>query len=223
MEINGNLHFMEKKDVIKRLSDYIEYDALTNPSDFAKGANVDVSGFSKMLKGKQTITVNTLKKIANAYGINLKWLMDGVGEVHAPGGSPADFEVNANSETRPRIPMAVAAGLLTGFSDSIKSSDCEQMPIIKAFPPYDCTMIVKGDSMEPKFEGGDEIAIRKVCDVIEWGKTYVLDTRDGAVLKRLYDSGDKFKCVSFNPEYPDFEVSKDDVFGIYKVVGLLRI
>lgn len=50
---------MEQKDVIKRLSDYIEYDALTNPSDFAKGANVDVSGFSKMLKGKQTITVNT--------------------------------------------------------------------------------------------------------------------------------------------------------------------
>lgn len=116
--------------------------------------------------------------------------------------------------------MAVVAGLLTGFSDSIKSSDCDQMPIIKAFPPYDCTMIVKGDSMEPKFEGGDEIAIRKVCDVIEWGKTYVLDTRDGAVLKRLYDNGDNFKCVSFNPEYPDFEVCKADASGIYKVVGL---
>ena len=223
MEINGNLHFMEQKDVIKRLSDYIEYDALTNPSDFAKGANVDVSGFSKMLKGKQTITVNTLKKVANAYGLNLKWLMDGVGDIHAPGGSTTDFVANSSDETRPRIPMAVTAGLLTGFSDSIKSSDCEQMPIIKAFPPYDCTMIVKGDSMEPKFEGGDEIAIRKVCDVIEWGKTYVLDTRDGAILKRLYDDGDKFKCVSFNPEYPDFEVNKDDVFGVYKVVGLLRI
>lgn len=100
-----------------------------------------------------------------------------------------------NNETRPRIPMAVVAGLLTGFSDSIKSSDCEQMPIIKAFPPYDCTMTVKGDSMEPEFEGGDETAIRKVCDVMEWGKTYVLDTRDGAVLKRLYDNGDNFKCV----------------------------
>lgn len=96
---------MEQKDVIKRLSDYIEYDALTNPSDFAKSANVDVSGFSKMLKGKQTITVNTLKKIANAYGINLKWLMDGVGEVHAPGGKAADFEPNQNDETRPRLSL----------------------------------------------------------------------------------------------------------------------
>lgn len=214
---------MEQKDVIKRLSDYIEYDVITKPTKFAKDVGIDPSGFMKMLKGTQPITVNTLKKVSAATGLNLKWLMDGVGDMYAPGGKAADFEQSQNDETRPRIPMAVAAGLLTGFSDSIKSSDCEQIPIIKAFPPYDCTMIVKGDSMEPKFEGGDEIAIRKVCDVIEWGKTYVLDTRDGAVLKRLYDNGDTFRCVSFNPEYPDFEVSKDDVFGIYKVVGLLRI
>lgn len=214
---------MEQKDVIKRLSDYIEYDVITKPTKFAKDVGIDPSGFMKMLKGEQTITVNTLKKVSAATGLSLKWLMDGVGDMYAPGGKAADFEQSQSDETRPRIPMAVAAGLLTGFSDSIKSSDCEQIPIVKAFPPYDCTMIVKGDSMEPKFEGGDEIAIRKVCDVIEWGKTYVLDTRDGAVLKRLYDNGDIFRCVSFNPEYPDFEVSKDDVFGIYKVVGLLRI
>lgn len=214
---------MEQKDVIKRLSDYIEYDVITKPTKFAKDVGIDPSGFMKMLKGEQTITVNTLKKVSAATGLSLKWLMDGVGDMYAPGGKAADFEQSQSDVTRPRIPMAVAAGLLTGFSDSIKSSDCEQIPIVKAFPPYDCTMIVKGDSMEPKFEGGDEIAIRKVCDVIEWGKTYVLDTRDGAVLKRLYDNGDTFRCVSFNPEYPDFEVSKDDVFGIYKVVGLLRI
>lgn len=214
---------MEQKDVIKRLSDYIEYDVITKPTKFAKDVGIDPSGFMKMLKGEQTITVNTLKKVSAATGLSLKWLMDGVGDMYAPGGKAADFEQSQSDETRPRIPMAVAAGLLTGFSDSIKSSDCEQIPIVKAFPPYDCTMIVKGDSMEPKLEGGDEIAIRKVCDVIEWGKTYVLDTRDGAVLKRLYDNGDTFRCVSFNPEYPDFEVSKDDVFGIYKVVGLLRI
>jgi repressor LexA len=214
---------MEQKDIIKRLSEYIEYDALTKPATFAKGADIDPSGFGKMLKGQQTITVGTLKKIANAYGLSLKWLMDGVGDVHAPSSKVTDFEPNANDETRPRIPMAAAAGVLAGFSDSIKSSDCEQRPIIRAFPPYDCTIIVKGHSMEPKFEGGDEIAIKKVYDTIEWGKTYVLNTRDGAVLKRLYDNGDTFKCVSFNPEYPDFEVNKGDVFGVYKVVGLLRV
>lgn len=36
-ENKGNLHKMEQKDLIKRLSDYIEYDALTKPTTFAKG------------------------------------------------------------------------------------------------------------------------------------------------------------------------------------------
>lgn len=196
-------------------------------SEFERLCNLSNGAVSKM--GDNTRT-STLDKISKVYPtLNIVWLRTGEGEMikgSVTQTSHGNNSPNINDNqvgTRPRIPMAVAAGLLTGFSDSIKSSDCEQMPIIKAFPPYDCTMIVKGDSMEPKFEGGDEIAIRKVCDVIEWGKTYVLDTRDGAVLKRLYDSGDKFKCVSFNSEYPDFEVNKDDVFGVYKVVGLLRI
>lgn len=196
-------------------------------SEFERLCNLSNGAVSKM--GDNTRT-STLDKISKVYPtLNIVWLRTGEGEMikgSVTQTSHGNNSPNINDNqvgTRPRIPMTVAAGLLTGFSDSIKSSDCEQMPIIKAFPPYDCTMIVKGDSMEPKFEGGDEIAIRKVSDIIEWGKTYVLDTRDGAVLKRLYDSGDKFKCVSFNSEYPDFEVNKDDVFGVYKVVGLLRI
>lgn len=77
--------------------------------------------------------------------------------------------------------------------------------------------------MEPKYEGGDEIAIKKVTDYIKFGEVYVLDTRDGAVVKRLYDAGDAYRCVSYNKEYSDFEVQKSDVFGVYRVVGLIRI
>jgi phage repressor protein C with HTH and peptisase S24 domain len=85
-------------------------------------------------------------------------------------------------------------------------------------------MIVKGNSMEPKFESGDEIACKKVEKIIEWGKTYVLATRDGAVLKRLYQDEDGVRCVSYNhEEYPDFHVDGDDILGVYRVVGLLRV
>lgn len=126
-------------------------------------------------------------------------------------------------EMKPRLPTTVAAGTLVGFADSVHLYDCELRPVIKVLPPYDYTMIVNGNSMEPKYESGDEIAIRKVHDFIEWGKTHVLDTRDGAVLKRLYDADDAFRCVSYNPDYPDFNVLKEDVFGVYKVVGQIRI
>ena len=53
---------MEQKDVVKRLIDYIEYDAMMSQSAFASKAGIDPSGFIKMLKGQQTITMNTLKK-----------------------------------------------------------------------------------------------------------------------------------------------------------------
>lgn len=126
-------------------------------------------------------------------------------------------------ERMPHIPTKVAAGGTGGISDSITKHDCEYMPIVKIFPKYQITMDVKGDSMSPKYENGDIIALRKVVDIIEWGSVYVLDTADGAVLKRLYDGGDKFKCVSFNPEYKDFYVDKENVYGVWKVVGLIRI
>jgi len=81
-------------------------------------------------------------------------------------------------------------GLLTRKNELIA-----KCPLIKGFPAYDFTMLIKGDSMEPKYSGGDEVALSKVNNIIEWGKVYVLDTRDGAVLKRLYDANDKFRSL----------------------------
>ena len=78
---------MEQKDVVKRLIDYIEYDAMMSQSAFASKAGIDPSGFIKMLKGQQTITMNTLKKISITFGLNLKWLADGEGPEKAPGGN----------------------------------------------------------------------------------------------------------------------------------------
>lgn len=46
MEFNGNSQI----EIAKRLSDYIEFDAITTPSAFAAQAGIDASGFHKMLK-----------------------------------------------------------------------------------------------------------------------------------------------------------------------------
>jgi len=160
---------------------------------------------------------SSFTKILTAFpNVNPEWLRSGEGSV-------LNDESVKSQDVRPHIPVSAAAGSLSGFSECVSSGECDMMPVISALPSYDYTMTVKGDSMEPKFEGGDTIAIRKVNDFVEWGRTYVLDTRDGAVIKRLYDEGDCFRCSSFNKEYPDFLVRKDSVFGIYKVVGLIRI
>lgn len=162
------------------------------------------------------IPSDKLLRISQLYpSLNIEWLLIGKGEmIHT------DEESN---ETRPRIPSVAAAGSLMGFADAVTRGNCEMQPVVKNFPSYDFTIVIKGDSMEPKYEGGDEVAIKRVTDFIEWGKTYVLDTREGAVIKRLYDNGECFRCVSYNKEYPDFEVRKSDVIDVYRVVGLLRV
>lgn len=192
-------------------------------NSFANAIGVAQGTLASMLNRGTSPSSKTINAVLDAFPeVSSDWLLTGSGPMYVTEDTAFD-EDGHPLETRPRLPMNVSAGLLSGFADSAMLSDCEQIPIVKALPPYDFTMIVQGNSMEPKFEGGDEIAIRKVHDFIEWGKAYVLDTREGAVLKRVYDAGENFRCVSFNSEYHDFEVPKSEVLGVYKVVGLIRL
>ena len=126
--------------------------------------------------------------------------------------------------TKPRLPVSASAGSLSQYSQGVLLEQCEQMPIIRNFPDYDYTMFIKGNSMEPKYESGDETAIKKAEFVSEWGKDYVLDTEDGVIFKKIYDEGANIRCVSYNhDEYPDFLVPKEIIFGFYKFVGLVRV
>ena len=71
---------MEQIDVVERLKTFMEFDCST-PASFAKMAGVDASNFAKMLDGKQNITKQTLKKLADAHSINMSWLLTGKGDM----------------------------------------------------------------------------------------------------------------------------------------------
>ena len=209
---------MMENSVNERVKALIDYKKVSI-NKFAQTLGIGQKLLSNMFIRGTEPSSKTISSILNTFpDISAEWLLRGEGDMIISNDKRA-----LKNNVRPRIPMTVAAGSIGGFADGVKSYECEQIPVINAFPSYDYTMIVKGSSMEPKYEGGDEIAIKKVTDYIEWGKVYVLDTRDGAVIKRIYDAQDKYRCVSYNKEYPDFEINKADVFGVYKVVGLIRI
>lgn len=152
--------------------------------------------------------------------LSSEWLLRGKGEM-----IKSKANISSPLVTRPRIPYTAAAGAITNALDGIKENECEQIPVVPSFPDYDFTIIIKGDSMEPKYEGGDEVACKRVdhTSFIQWGKVHVLDTAQGIVIKRIYEDGDKIKCVSYNPEYPPFSIDKSEIYSINLVVGLLRI
>jgi SOS-response transcriptional repressor LexA len=128
-----------------------------------------------------------------------------------------------NKGTLPVIPTEAMAGTLGEFEDSVHAYECERM--ISPIKGADYAIKVCGDSMSPEIPNGSQILVKKIWEeeFIEWGKIFCLDTRNGAVIKRIYptDNPDVVECRSVNPEYPPFRVNVRSVFGWYRVLMVM--
>ena len=207
----------DQRGIAERIKQLI-FEKSISLTTFGKKVGISPSNLSKKVRGKQPWTLADIRKVCDTFDVPYEWLEFGEGDY----GRKEDEE--ATRSIKPRLPITAAAGPIQEYVHGVRMSECSFQPVVKSFPEYDFTIIVQGNSMEPKFEGGDEIACKKVSSMVEWGKTYLVEAREGTVLKRLYDEGNEIRCVSYNhEEYPDFLISKSDIFGIYKVVGLLRV
>lgn len=169
----------------------------------------------------QSVNSDAIEKIIIKYpSLNLDWLFTGNGDM-----SLDEERQDVLIKTLPRIPYDAAAGSLTDMVEGVTEYDCERIPVISAFPKYDFTIRVTGRSMEPYYFSGDEVACLRINEsqFIQWGRVHVLDTTQGVVIKRIYENGDSIRCASFNPEYPDFNVPKEDIRSYNLVVGALRL
>lgn len=181
-----------------------------------------LTGEGEMLKGER-------KQVAipehDPYPVNTSDVPVSIGKdsdfVAEPQQSDADYIRN----TRPRIPFDAAAGALSIATESAMVDQCERAPVIRSLPDYDFTIMARGDSMLPVIKSGDELACRFVRESgsIRWGETYVIDSVDGVVVKRLHKGADgSIICKSFNPDFEDFSIERSDVYHLAIVVGLLR-
>lgn len=123
------------------------------------------------------------------------------------------------------IPTGARAGTLADFATSISAYDCERM--VTPIKGADYAMQVTGDSMSPEYPSGSMILIKRINEkaFIEWGKTYVLDTENGAVIKtiRRTDNPDVIECVSLNPAYQPFMMETRYINGWYRVLMVLAL
>lgn len=173
-----------------------------------------------------SIGSDKLSKILDTYAeINPIWLITGNGNMLRDAQVSDTNMTTGAIDTRPRIPMEAAAGSLSVALNSVTADECEQLPVISLFPKYDFTIIVRGESMEPEYKSGDELACLMISEnsFIQWGRTYVLDTAQGIVVKRVFDDMSNLLCKSNNPDYPDFKIPKEEVYRMALVVGSIRI
>lgn len=187
----------------------------------ADALGVGQSFISQIESGKDPIPDALIKKLADIY--NVKNISDYIVDepiLHEP-----TYYGDENFEAStyvPLLPISAQGGSLNDFVVSVKDSDCER--VISPIKGTDFAMTVAGDSMAPEYPSGSQILIKKINEraFIDWGKVYVLDTCNGSVIKRIFPADDKdprkVKCVSINPDYPAFEVSFADIYGIYRVL-----
>lgn len=219
-------------EVNRRLKKIIADVYKVSPVEFSKKYNDPKAVKTyNIISERNGVSKNMLDEILGAYPeINRTWLLTGEGEMlKKTEGKPesnADMStaipVVVGDGTIPLLPISAQGGTLNDFVTSVMKRDCER--VISPINGADFAITVSGDSMAPEYPSGSHVIIKKINEraFIDWGRTYVLDTCNGVVIKRLMpaDNGNasKVKCVSINPAYPPFEVSLQDVYGIYRVM-----
>lgn len=203
---------MSKKDV----SAYEFY----NKSGVTRGILTQNNGISED---------NLARFLAYAPDVNIEWLLTGKGDMlrrdqQAPLDNPTTTA--GTKEGIPLIPLSAMAGALTG-EQSVLEYECERY-VIPAFSGADFLMPVKGNSMMPTYISGDIVACQRVpmTDMFfQWNKPYVLDTSQGAIIKRIKPGSDKqhVLIVSDNKEYDSFELSYSDIYAVALVIGIIRL
>lgn len=209
---------------IERFDKYMEIKGL-NDNKVTNDLSLSVGLLGKSRKENRDLSEKVIERILNFYvDLNKVWLLTGEGEM-----LKSDIAVKNEDQqdirTIPLLPISAQGGSLNDFVVSIKDSDCEQ--IVSPIKGADYAMPVSGDSMAPEYPSGSQILIKRINEraFIDWGRVYVLDTCNGTVIKKLFPSEkpDTVICKSINPDYPPFEVSLQDVYGVYRVLMCMAV
>ena len=224
---------MTKKE---RLEAIIAHYGDGKPSQFAKSLGVAPSTISSWLS-RDTFDYELL--FAKCENINSAWLLTGEGDMLLS--SSGNNQESTKDEPRtnqpttclaqagiPLIPVDAVAGFNGIDSPTIQIHDCQRY-LVPEFQQLNAEFMIRvsGSSMYPKYSSGDILACRKLTSYhfIQWGKIYVIDSEQGAMVKRLFpcdEETDYVICKSDNPNYPPFELPKTEIRSLSIVLGAIR-
>jgi phage repressor protein C with HTH and peptisase S24 domain len=202
---------MDKIALLKEAFENLRFQGIIkSQKEFAQLIGTSENTMSRALKGDEAyLTDSLMSKVESAYR-----------HYNTP---PTNAEIE--QEMVLVIPTGARAGTLAEFADSISAYDCERM--VTPIKGADYAIQVTGDSMSPEYPSGSVVLIKRINEkaFIEWGKTYVLDTENGAVIKniRRTDNPHMIECVSLNPAYQPFTMETKYINGWYRVLMVLSL
>lgn len=162
-----------------------------------------------------------IAKILSEYKtLDAEWLLTGVGDMLRSAASAVPAPAGKGL---PLIPMSAVAGKGTFSYSDLKIEDYYYVADLKQ---ADFLCRVNGDSMYPKYNGGDIVACMIVKDPAywEWHRVHVLYTEShGMLIKRVEPSEkpDNIQLVSENTSYKAFDIPLADIRSVALVIGAI--
>ena len=220
---------MSKEDINKRTIKAIDWllnsDRNLSKAILASELNTKPSKFSEILNGRMNAGTDIMSLLCEKYGISSHWLLTGAGEMLISGDSPVAHQAEGSNRTAiPLIPYDAIAGY---GSFDFQELPIEDFYIVEELRGADFLIRVKGDSMSPKYNGGDIVACKRIDAITfwQWHKVYAICTRNqGILIKRVeeYPNNPAFiTCRSENPQYRPFELHEDEIVSVALVLGAI--
>ena len=244
---------MEKNaEISERIIKVLDYIGVTK-NDFAKKLGYERSqAIYDMVNGKSKPSFDFFERILNSeYSelINIEYILTGNGEIFKTKSEKKVINSNDNindnifdtkrkvkkmlsfeesEEGIPLIPIDAMAGY--GEGDITVMAYEAGRYVVPEFTELHVEFMirVKGSSMYPKYNSGDIVACKKLPlqDLFfQWNKVYVLDTTQGALIKRIKKGSDKnhILLVSDNSSYDPFELPITQIRAVSLVLGVIRL
>lgn len=178
--------------------------------DLANKSNISRSYLSDVEGGRYNPSIETLKDIANALGVQLIELL-------------GDAEHNKQGIKIPVLGRVVAGIPLEAITDII---DYEEISAEMAAKGEYFALKVRGESMAPRIKDGDIVIIRKQPDINSGDLAIVIINGYDATLKKVIKQEGGILLSASNPEvyppkfYTDEDIVKLPVEVLGKVVEL---
>lgn len=143
------------------------------------------------------------------------------------------MDVPTAAEVMPIVPTGLSTKEDTDVYSLIVSEDecligAEYVSKVSLFSDAEFCYKVQDDAMEPKFDVGDIVALRRLEEgrFIINGKAYVIDTKSyGLILRYIESRGEDYVChasESKQSRYKEFAVPKSEVYNVFKIKGSFR-
>lgn len=167
-----------------------------------------------------TPTIPQLKKLADGMALTLNELFEKVDDMPVS----LDFVGAKNIIPFPETERKPRVGRIACGDPIIAEENIETYDEVLSSWHADFTLMCCGDSMAPKIEDGDIVAIR-VQPTVENGEIAAVRIGDEATLKRVYIHQDYIELRPINPNYDSIIRSKNEMNDIKiegRAVGLCR-